>query len=119
MASSGFSKLVCVALLCIVAAASLAEAAVTCGQVASSMAPCITYARSGRGPVPPGCCSGIRSLNSAARTTPDRQAACKCIKSAAGSISGLNYGVVAAIPSKCGVNIPYKISPSTDCNSIK
>ncbi|KAL3715286.1 hypothetical protein ACJRO7_007079 [Eucalyptus globulus] len=119
MASSGLSKLACVALLCMVAAASVAEAAVTCGQVASALAPCIPYARSGRGPVPAGCCNGIRSLNNAARTTPDRQATCKCLKSASGSISGINFGVVAAIPGKCGVNIPYKISPSTNCNSVK
>ncbi|KAK3405011.1 hypothetical protein EUGRSUZ_K01283 [Eucalyptus grandis] len=83
MASSGLSKLACVALLCMVAAASVAEAAVTCGQVSSALA------------------------------------ACKCLKSASGSISGINFGVVAAIPGKCGVNIPYKISPSTNCNSVK
>ncbi|KAI3437474.1 uncharacterized protein J3R85_005233 [Psidium guajava] len=119
MASSGFSRLVCVTLLCLVAAASVAEAAVTCGQVASSLAPCIPYARSGRGPVPGGCCNGIRSLNNAARTTPDRQATCRCLKSAAAGISGINYGVVASIPGKCGVSIPYKISPNTNCNSVK
>ncbi|WP_369073423.1 non-specific lipid-transfer protein, partial [Acinetobacter baumannii] len=87
----------------------------TCGQVTSNLAPCIPYARSGTGPVPAACCNGIRSLNSAAQPTPDRQATCKCLKSASGSVSGLNYGVVAGLPGKCGVNIPYKISPSTNC----
>ncbi|XP_030466791.1 non-specific lipid-transfer protein 1-like [Syzygium oleosum] len=119
MASSGFSRLACMALLCLVVASSVAEAAVTCGQVSSSLAPCIPYARSGRGAVPAACCNGIRSLNNAAKTTADRQATCRCLKSAASSISGFNYGVVAGIPGKCGVSIPYKISPSTNCNSVK
>ncbi|MBA0753610.1 hypothetical protein Gogos_022031, partial [Gossypium gossypioides] len=96
--------------------APLAQGAVTCGQVTTSLAPCITYLRGKSGPVPPGCCEGIKSLNSAAQTTPDRQAACKCIKSAAAGISGINYAIASGLPGKCGVNIPYKISPSTDCN---
>ncbi|KAI6673325.1 hypothetical protein NL676_001231 [Syzygium grande] len=119
MASSGFSRLACMALLCLVVASSVAEAAVTCGQVASVLAPCISYLRSGRGPVPAGCCNGIRAINNAARTTPDRQTTCRCLKSAAAGISGINYGVVAATPGRCGVSIPYKISPSTNCNSVK
>ncbi|XP_030519854.1 non-specific lipid-transfer protein 1-like [Rhodamnia argentea] len=119
MARSALLKLACVLLACMVAAAPAARAAVTCGQVTGAMTPCIPYARSGAGPVPATCCNGIRSLNSAARTTPDRQAACKCLKSVSGSISGLNYGVVAGLPGKCGVSIPYKISPSTNCDSVK
>ncbi|KAI3408971.1 Non-specific lipid-transfer protein [Psidium guajava] len=119
MAPSAVLKLACVLLACMVAAAPVARAAVTCGQVTGALSPCIPYARGSSGPVPASCCNGIRSLNSAAQTTPDRQTACKCLKSASGSISGLNYGVVAGLPGKCGVNIPYKISPSTNCDSVK
>nr|KJB71504.1 hypothetical protein B456_011G128100 [Gossypium raimondii] len=96
MASSMSLKLACVAVLCMVVGAPLAQGAVTCGQVTSSLAPCIGYL-----------------------TGNDRQAACKCIKSAAAGISGINYGIASGLPGKCGVNIPYKISPSTDCNSVK
>ncbi|KAF3667598.1 Non-specific lipid-transfer protein [Capsicum annuum] len=56
-------------------------------------------------------------LNGQATTTPDRQMACKCIKSAAEAISGINLALASALPSKCGVNLPYKISPSIDCST--
>ncbi|KAB1224631.1 Non-specific lipid-transfer protein [Morella rubra] len=93
---------------------TLCSAAVSCGQVASALAPCISYVTNG-GAVPPQCCSGIRTINNSAKTTPDRQAVCKCLKSTAGSISGLKPGLVAGLPAKCGVNVPFKISTSTNC----
>ncbi|PKI31601.1 hypothetical protein CRG98_047983 [Punica granatum] len=119
MASKRFlNNLVAALFLCmVVAAATVVESAVTCGQVTSSLTPCIPYTR-GSGAAPSAaCCSGIRSLNSAARTTPDRQTVCKCLKAVARSISGVNYGAVAAMPGKCGVTLPYKLSLSTDCNN--
>ncbi|KAL4386602.1 hypothetical protein GQ457_09G012740 [Hibiscus cannabinus] len=118
MASSMSLKLACVVVLCMVVGAPLAQGAITCGQVSSALVPCIPYLKSG-GTVPPACCSGIKSLNSAAKTTPDRQAACNCLKSAAASMSGINYGLASGLPGKCGVSIPYQISPSTDCKSVK
>ncbi|KAG0519988.1 hypothetical protein BDA96_08G034200 [Sorghum bicolor] len=102
----------------VVLAATTSEAAVTCGQVSSAIGPCLSYARGqGSGPSA-GCCSGVRSLNSAARTTADRRAACNCLKNAARGIRGLNVGKAASIPSKCGVSIPYTISTSTDCSRV-
>ncbi|XP_062197037.1 non-specific lipid-transfer protein 1-like [Phragmites australis] len=94
-----------------------ASAAITCGQVSSALAPCIPYA-TGRGKLSPGCCSGVRSLKSAASTSADRQAACRCLKSLMGSISGLNMGTVSGIPGMCGVSVPFPISMSTDCNKV-
>ncbi|XP_050940245.1 non-specific lipid-transfer protein 1-like isoform X2 [Cucumis melo] len=93
----------------------LGEAAVTCGSVATAMGPCIPYLRSPSASVPAGCCSGIRSLNGQAATTADRRTACNCLKSAAKSISGINYKAAAGLPGKCGVSISYPISPNTDC----
>ncbi|XWS09500.1 hypothetical protein CRYUN_Cryun40dG0089900 [Craigia yunnanensis] len=120
MASSMTFKLACVVVLCLVVGAPLAQGAITCGQVTSALSPCIGYLRSnGGGSVPPNCCSGIKSLNSAAQTTPDRQTACNCIKSASGAISGINYSLASGLPGKCGVSIPYKISPSTDCSKVQ
>nr|KJB71503.1 hypothetical protein B456_011G128100 [Gossypium raimondii] len=56
MASSMSLKLACVAVLCMVVGAPLAQGAVTCGQVTSSLAPCIGYLTgNGAGGVPPGC----------------------------------------------------------------
>ncbi|MDG6100426.1 hypothetical protein EXU34_23615, partial [Alteromonas sp. ZYF713] len=78
----------CVVVTCMVLAAPYVEA-ITCGQVTSKLAPCVGYLQKG-GVVPPSCCSGVKALNSAAKTTPDRQATCNCIKSASSSISGIN-----------------------------
>ncbi|KAJ0478317.1 putative plant lipid transfer protein/Par allergen [Helianthus annuus] len=104
----------CAVVTCMVVVAPYAEA-LSCGQVSSSLAPCIGYLTKG-GAVPPACCNGVKGLNNAAKTTPDRQAACGCLKSAYNSISGINAGNAASLPGKCGVSIPYKISPGTDCS---
>ncbi|XP_010043282.1 non-specific lipid-transfer protein 1-like [Eucalyptus grandis] len=92
----------------------------SCNQVVNTLMPCVSYVLNG-GAVPPDCCSGIQSLYSAAKTTADRQGVCNCLKSA---INGIPYnaysaGLAAGLPAKCGVNIPYKISLSTDCKSVK
>ncbi|CAD6270634.1 unnamed protein product [Miscanthus lutarioriparius] len=100
----------------LLAAATTSEAAVTCGQVNSAIGPCLAYARGSGSSPSAACCSGVRSLNSAARSTADKRAACNCLKSAAGAVSGLNAGNAASIPSKCGVSIPYTISASIDCS---
>ncbi|CAO2143060.1 unnamed protein product [Urochloa humidicola] len=97
---------------------SSASAAVTCGQVASSLSPCIPYATGSASSLPSSCCSGVRSLNSMARSSSDRQAACRCLKSLATSLKKLNMGTVAGIPGKCGVSVPFPISMSTDCNKV-
>ncbi|TKY63606.1 Non-specific lipid-transfer protein [Spatholobus suberectus] len=114
MASLKVACVVAVMCIMVVASASMAQAAIMCGQVTSSLAPCLAYLQKG-GPLLAVCCNGVRSLNSAAKTTADRQAACNCLKQAAGAISGFNANNAAALPGKCGVNIPYKISTSTNC----
>ena len=110
-------KVACMAVLCLVAVAvaPYAEAAISCGTVTSKLAPCLGYLKSG-GMVPPACCSGVKSLNSLASSTPDRQQACKCLKSGFQQIPGINPGLASGLPGKCGVNIPYPIRPSTDCS---
>ncbi|KAL4561103.1 hypothetical protein LXL04_033265 [Taraxacum kok-saghyz] len=109
--------ILCVVVACMVVAAPYAEA-ITCGQVASSLVPCLGYLTNG-GDVPPGCCSGVTELNDAAQSTPDRQTACGCLKSAYSANSGINAANAASLPGKCGVNIPYEISPSTDCSKVE
>ncbi|KAI3511553.1 hypothetical protein L1887_18708 [Cichorium endivia] len=107
----------CVVLACMVVAAPYAEA-ISCGQVFSSLGPCLGYLTNG-GAVPQGCCSGVAALNNAATSTPDRQTACGCLKSAYAANSGIKPSNAASLPSKCGVNIPYKISPDTDCTKVQ
>lgn len=115
MARAVASILVCMTFASVLLVAPLAEAAITCGTVTSSMTPCIPYLRSG-GALPPACCKGVSSLNSMAKTTPDRQTACGCLKNAYNSIKGIQPALAAGLPGKCGVSIPYKISPATDCS---
>ncbi|XP_043723574.1 non-specific lipid-transfer protein 1-like [Telopea speciosissima] len=118
MAISGFVKFACLVLVCMVVASPHVEAAVTCGQVVSKLSPCLGYLHSG-GTVPAACCNSLRALNAAARTTPDRQAACGCLKSAYNSISGIKPALASSLPGSCGVNLPYKISPSIDCSTVR
>ncbi|XP_050383562.1 non-specific lipid-transfer protein 1-like [Argentina anserina] len=117
MATSTAMKLTLVALLCMVVALPIAQA-ITCGQVASNVAPCASYVTSG-GAVPAACCNGVKTLNSMAKTTSDRQAACNCLKQVAGGIKGLNPNLASGLPGKCGVSVPWKISTSTNCASVK
>ncbi|KAG6745400.1 hypothetical protein NC652_037060 [Populus alba x Populus x berolinensis] len=113
------AKSVCVLLLCMVLSAPMLNVeALTCGVVASNLAPCIGYLRNG-GKVPDPCCKGVGALNNAAKTTKDRRDACNCIKTTATQIGGVNAANAAALPGLCRVNIPYKISTSTNCASIK
>ncbi|XP_066357993.1 non-specific lipid-transfer protein 4-like [Miscanthus floridulus] len=93
--------------------------AVTCAQVVRDLTPCISYAMGagGAGSAPgQDCCAGIKSLDAAAGTAADRQATCACLKQATASMGALKPDVVAAIPGKCGVAIPYPISRTTDCS---
>ncbi|KAK4425044.1 Non-specific lipid-transfer protein 2 [Sesamum alatum] len=93
------------------------EAAIGCGSVVSYLNPCLPYV-TGNGPLG-GCCSGIKSLYAAAKSTPDRQSVCNCLKSLAASTPNVNLGKAAGLPGQCGVSIPYKISPSTDCSTVQ
>ncbi|KAL1535368.1 lipid-transfer protein [Salvia divinorum] len=105
-----------IAAVMMMAVAPPSEAAIGCGTVVSYLNGCIPYVTD-KGPLG-SCCNGVKGLYGAAHTTPDRQTVCGCLKSLAGSYSGLNYGKAAALPSQCGVSIPYKISPSTDCSKV-
>ncbi|KAI3829502.1 hypothetical protein L1987_03627 [Smallanthus sonchifolius] len=109
-------RVLCVVVACMAVAAPYADA-VTCGQVASSLAPCIGYLTRGV-PVPPACCGAITGLNNAAKSTPDRQTVCGCLKGILTSNSGINLSNANSLPGKCGLNIHYTISPSTDCSKI-
>ncbi|KAI3732581.1 hypothetical protein L1987_63787 [Smallanthus sonchifolius] len=111
-------KVLCIMVAFMVVVAPYAEA-VTCDSVVSKLSPCLNYLKSG-GKVPAACCSGVRALNAAAKSTADKKTTCNCLKNAAKSFSGnIKTDKALGLPKMCGVNIPYKISVSTDCNSIK
>ncbi|KAL5710031.1 hypothetical protein ACHQM5_020644 [Ranunculus cassubicifolius] len=110
-------KLACVLFVCMMVSAPYTEAAVSCGYVISTLTPCIPYLRGGGPPSRP-CCGGVKALIGAARTTPDRQQICGCLKQAASAIGG-DGNNAASLPGKCGVSIPYKISPNIDCSNSR
>lgn len=107
----GFSAL----LLFLLLAVAPARSAITCGSVASQVSPCVSYIR-GKGPLTPGCCNAVKMLNAEASNTISRQTVCSCLKSFTKAIPGVNYSLLAGLPNKCGVSVPYPISPSTDCS---
>ncbi|XWS09498.1 hypothetical protein CRYUN_Cryun40dG0089700 [Craigia yunnanensis] len=108
-------KVVCALVLCMLVVEPMVTTAISCGDVAKQMGACVNYLQKG-GNLPPNCCTGVRGLNSQATTTSDRQTVCKCLQNAAKSISGLKPNLAEGLPGKCGVDIPYKISTSTNCN---
>lgn len=91
-----------------------AEAATSCSKVATALKPCRTFVLHGGAAPPSSCCQGLKSLYTKASAA-DRQLMCSCLKYVSGSASSIAIGNAALLPSKCGVSIPYKISPSTDC----
>lgn len=96
-------------------AVQASEAAVSCSDVISKLRPCVSYLVSGSGKPPPACCSGVSALASAPSTSADKKTACDCIKSAAKNVN-LNPQLVQALPGNCGVNLPFPVSPNTDCS---
>ncbi|XP_061349039.1 non-specific lipid-transfer protein 1-like [Gastrolobium bilobum] len=110
-------KLACLVLMCMALVGAPITHAITCGQVSGNLVQCVGYLQGG-GAVPPRCCSGVRNIVNLARTTADRRTTCNCLKQAAAAVPRLNPANAASLPGKCGVNIPYKISTSTNCASI-
>ncbi|GFY82442.1 lipid transfer protein 1 [Actinidia rufa] len=120
MASSRALKLASVVVLMVMvmtAPLPQVDAAMSCSLVESSLEPCLVYLRTG-GQVPVECCNGVKTLYNAASSTADRQTACGCLKKASATVTGINLGLASSLPEDCGVNIPYKISPSTDCSKV-
>ncbi|GAB2272080.1 hypothetical protein Dimus_006899 [Dionaea muscipula] len=97
----------------------VAEGYVTCGTVSQNVAPCFGYLKKGGSfsYPPPACCNGVRALKNAAQTPADRQTACRCLK--AFLSSQIDQAKAGGLPGKCGVSVPYQISPATDCNRVR
>ncbi|XP_010515587.1 PREDICTED: non-specific lipid-transfer protein 5-like [Camelina sativa] len=116
----GLMKLSTLVIVCMLVAAPMAsDAAISCGAVTGNLGQCYNYLTRG-GFIPRGCCSGVQRLNSMARTTRDRQQACRCIQGAARSLgSRLNAGRAARLPGACHVRISYPISARINCNTVR
>ena len=85
--------------------------ALTCNEVSNALIPCVAYMVNRSSPGH--CCTGIRSLNSKAKTTSDRQFVCNCLKNLAGTFRKkhrLDFNLVKGLPAMCNVNIRYSIT---------
>ncbi|KAK6779497.1 hypothetical protein RDI58_021681 [Solanum bulbocastanum] len=111
------AKIACIVVLCMVVLITPHAQALTCLDVSLHMTACVPYLTN-LGPLGD-CCSGVKSLNLAAITTLDRQTACNCLKAEANIIVGFNWLKAAALPTECGVNIPYLISAQLDCATVQ
>jgi hypothetical protein len=70
------------------------------------------------GEVPQACCGGIKNIVATASSTTDRRAACTCLKNVARGVGAGPYlSRAAGLPGRCGVQLPYKISPNVNCDS--
>jgi hypothetical protein len=104
-------------MICLVLGIPLANANLSCFQIQTTLIPCLGYVRQLPGPVVPApCCNGVNTINNLARTKIDRIDTCNCLKSIITRIPGINYDAVAALPDKCGVPLPFKISPDINCD---
>ncbi|XP_012841331.1 PREDICTED: non-specific lipid-transfer protein 1-like [Erythranthe guttata] len=111
-------KGVAVVFVVVLAAVSLAASpgeAVSCGELQSSLSPCLSYLQAGGGEPSESCCGGVRSVTGSIQSTQDRQTACNCLKSAASSYN-VRTDVAANLPGKCGASIGMTISPNVDCS---
>ncbi|KAF5202181.1 Non-specific lipid-transfer protein [Thalictrum thalictroides] len=118
-ACSMIYKLICVLVAGMLVASVPYAQALTCNNVYTSLYPCLSYISGNGGPVPIPCCTGIKSLNAAAKTTPDRQTVCRCLTQIAKGATGINTKLIASLPSQCRVYIPYTLSPNIDCSKIR
>ncbi|KAH6809233.1 hypothetical protein C2S51_027016 [Perilla frutescens var. frutescens] len=87
---------------------------ILCRTVYDRLNPCYDYVTGNR-PLG-GCCGGVKRLYNEARTTPDKQSVCRCLKDVVRTHSRINVAKAANLPRLCGVTIPYRISLNIDCS---
>jgi len=117
MDSSLLVKVSCLYMICLVWGIPLANAALSCPQVEHILALCLEYARAPPGlSLPEKCCNDIRGVNDVSQTTSDRQNVCRCLKFLMADLPDIKIPVLASIPSQCGIDLHYEISPTMDCD---
>lgn len=105
-----------IVVLAIVLMVEQGQAAINCGQVDASLAPCVPYLTQGGSPSAP-CCSGVQGIKGMTTTPEDKRAACNCVKTAANRYPSLKDDAAQALPDKCGVKLDIPISRSTNCDA--
>ncbi|KAI5647499.1 hypothetical protein M9H77_33504 [Catharanthus roseus] len=86
----------------------------TCGEVHSSLAPCIPYlTTTTTGGKEPGveCCNGVRNIKEMAKSTKaEKRQVCICIKEAINRYKNLKDDVAIGLPAICGVSLDIPLS---------
>ncbi|CAK9188239.1 unnamed protein product [Ilex paraguariensis] len=90
------------------------QAVITCEQVDSALAPCVSYLTQGGEPSTL-CCNGVRSIKEMAQKPEDKRDECNCMKEAANKYSNLRDEAAQALPDKCGVKIDFPVSRHINC----
>ncbi|KAG8384707.1 hypothetical protein BUALT_Bualt04G0146300 [Buddleja alternifolia] len=90
--------------------------AISCGDMQSSLSPCLGYLTGGGEPSE-SCCGGVRSVAGSLQSSQDRQTACNCLKSAASSYN-VQPEIASNLAGKCGVNVGMTVSPTMDCSQV-
>lgn len=88
--------------------------AISCGDLANMISPCLGYLQSGGSPTKQ-CCDGARKVQGATHSQADRRTACNCAKSAAGQFK-VRQDTASNLPGKCGISTTIPINPNVDCN---
>lgn len=95
-----------------------ADAAVSCGVVASKAAPCVSFV-TGKAPKPPqACCTGLQQLAEGAATVADRRGICQCLENEAKAFPGVQDRFLGQIPRICGIKVGFPVSLNTNCATI-
>ncbi|XP_011031956.1 PREDICTED: non-specific lipid-transfer protein A-like [Populus euphratica] len=93
--------------------------AITCGDVNSDLAACVSYLTGKGGDFPPPeCCAGGIKLKESAVSIADKQAACECVKAAAARIPDIKDEAASSLPAKCKVQADFPISKNFNCADI-
>lgn len=116
MKATTFASIILALALATMAEAGRQYTLVTCPQVDMCLAPCVPYLTRKQAAPPPECCTGVSRLKALGSTTADRQVACSCVKQAAARFPDLDGEAVSALPTKCGVPLPFPISLDFDCS---
>ncbi|KAK6936519.1 Bifunctional inhibitor/plant lipid transfer protein/seed storage helical domain [Dillenia turbinata] len=93
------------------------DAALACSDVIKYVKPCVNYLVKGSGLPPADCCSGASNLATAVANSADKKTACDCLKSAAKKMNP-QEALAKALPSNCGITLPFTISADIDCTKI-
>ncbi|GLJ47348.1 hypothetical protein SUGI_0999460 [Cryptomeria japonica] len=100
----------------VVGMSSKADGAISCSTVVSDLILCLSYILGSSAQPTKGCCNGIKTHNTVAKTIDDRQAMCNCIKSAASSYNNY-FDMASKLPDVCGVNLGFALTPLLDCST--